>query len=67
MTKVTGLLWQARDRGIELLSRATTYHSPWGDSKPHAQARYAYAMEAYGSSRFRLSSGLQQKENFESM
>lgn len=45
MTKVTGLLWQARDRGIELLSRATTYHSPWGDSKPHAPARYAYAME----------------------
>lgn len=45
MTKVTGLLWQARDRGIELLSRAATYHSPWGDSKPHAPARYAYAME----------------------
>ena len=26
MTKVTGLLWQARDRGIELLSRAVTYY-----------------------------------------
>lgn len=45
MTNVTGLLRRVCGGEIESLSKAVTYPSLRGDSKPRAPARYAYAME----------------------